>query len=397
MPYICLANAQIPDGIVQILDLYPNESLRTSQDPPGQTRYVNRVQNDTLLMGSGFLQREAKGLAAYLADRLEPGGLEYASAVIDMVTVADNNELIIGGVTFTANNGAADYPNQIFSILGGDDAAAADLADCINANAAYLLAQVGVELYAVTGASIGSSLGASVGASGVEITAQTPGQAGALSLEVSLGAGIVLYADHLERDTETFTSAQLNAVATGIISRMDNGLGLQVADINTVVQVVPGMSTTSIASLGTGIVLTDILSILAGRGYVLPINTNKHADASYIWNTTADGSFTDNGIRNDTQMLAGELRPLTIGGDSDPREHKAIRYTVDGGNFNLVAGAGSLSVLAGINPITAPPVLWPDSDGSPHLPWAFQPVQTFTETQPDRLVTVYYDNGEVLS
>ena len=46
MPYICLARTDIPDGTLQVLDLVPNTSLRSNLDPPGQTRYVNRVQND---------------------------------------------------------------------------------------------------------------------------------------------------------------------------------------------------------------------------------------------------------------------------------------------------------------------------------------------------------------
>lgn len=75
MPYLCLIRSDIPDTIVQVLDLKPNSSQRSYiYDPPGQTKYVNRVENDTVVtVGAGPIttQAEYKGLAAYLIDRIE--------------------------------------------------------------------------------------------------------------------------------------------------------------------------------------------------------------------------------------------------------------------------------------------------------------------------------------
>lgn len=97
MPYICLANANVPNGVLQITDLWPNESQRNGAlDPPGQTRYVNRPVADLVgLSGAGPIlvtglrasadQFELTGLAAYLADRVEPGGSQFATGAVTAV------------------------------------------------------------------------------------------------------------------------------------------------------------------------------------------------------------------------------------------------------------------------------------------------------------------------
>lgn len=75
MPYICMIREDIPDGILQVLDLYPNTSLRNQiYDPAGQTKYVNRLQNDTVAVSSSATSAEYKGLAAYLIDAVCDGG-----------------------------------------------------------------------------------------------------------------------------------------------------------------------------------------------------------------------------------------------------------------------------------------------------------------------------------
>lgn len=80
MPYICMVRDDIPNGILQVLDLFPNTSLRNSTiDPVGQTKYVNYHQNDTVATvasgGNDITAAEYKGVAAYLLDHIESGGL----------------------------------------------------------------------------------------------------------------------------------------------------------------------------------------------------------------------------------------------------------------------------------------------------------------------------------
>lgn len=75
MPYICMRRTDIPDGILQVLDLQPNESQRNLViDPPGQTKYINRVQNDTVVVASNATAGAYKGVAAWLIDTIEDSG-----------------------------------------------------------------------------------------------------------------------------------------------------------------------------------------------------------------------------------------------------------------------------------------------------------------------------------
>lgn len=75
MPYICQIRSDIPDGILQVLDLLPNTSQRNLiYDPPGQTKYVNRLQNDTVAVASFATTAAYSGLAAYIIDAVADGG-----------------------------------------------------------------------------------------------------------------------------------------------------------------------------------------------------------------------------------------------------------------------------------------------------------------------------------
>lgn len=78
MPFICQRRTDIPDGVLQVLDLRPNTSQRNLiYEPPGQTKYVNRAVTDTVVTsGAGPIVTVAayEGLAAYLIDRVENTG-----------------------------------------------------------------------------------------------------------------------------------------------------------------------------------------------------------------------------------------------------------------------------------------------------------------------------------
>lgn len=85
MPYICMTRTDIPNGVLQILDLYPNTSHRNGMsDPKGQTKYVNRLQNDTVALTGTATSDEYRGLAAYyldaVADGTDGGALTAAEA-----------------------------------------------------------------------------------------------------------------------------------------------------------------------------------------------------------------------------------------------------------------------------------------------------------------------------
>ena len=76
MPYIIMKRDDIAEGL-QVLDLKPNTSQRNLvYDTPGQTKYLNRFQNETVqtIVGGGgaiLMRQDTKGLAAYLIDHVE--------------------------------------------------------------------------------------------------------------------------------------------------------------------------------------------------------------------------------------------------------------------------------------------------------------------------------------
>lgn len=111
MPFICLANANVPNGVLQITDLWPNESQRNGAiDPPGQNRYLNRPATDLVAVVNGVVQglradagkSVLEGLGAYLADRVAPGGTEQATGTVQMVGPLAGDTL-----TFTGPDGVS--------------------------------------------------------------------------------------------------------------------------------------------------------------------------------------------------------------------------------------------------------------------------------------------------
>ena len=122
MPFIAMRRTDIPNGVLQVLDLWPNTSLRNLiYDPKGQTKYINRLVNDTLgPLVSNRTTATYEGLAAYLIDHVEDNFTNVsitvavanasANAIIALVNAgsavtlaAVNNALVANGV---ANAGA---------------------------------------------------------------------------------------------------------------------------------------------------------------------------------------------------------------------------------------------------------------------------------------------------
>ena len=122
MPYICMIREDIPDGILQVLDLYPNTSLRNQiYDPAGQTKYVNRLQNDTVAVSSSATSAEYKGLAAYLIDAVCDGGDDGAltAAQANAMATAIIAVLDAGTACTLANINTALQTVQAATELGG--------------------------------------------------------------------------------------------------------------------------------------------------------------------------------------------------------------------------------------------------------------------------------------
>ena len=99
--YICMKRTDIPNGVLQVLDLQPNVSQRNgSIDPPGQTKYVNRFQNDKLALSGNNTAAQYEGFGAYLIDHVVKN-----SANIPITAAVAN--LIAGDLVAVVNAGTA--------------------------------------------------------------------------------------------------------------------------------------------------------------------------------------------------------------------------------------------------------------------------------------------------
>lgn len=93
MPYIIMRRTDIPNGVLQVDDLKPNDSQRNyTLDPPGQSGYVRNIPTSdeviTTAPGAILTVRDACGLAAYLIDNVEDSGGAAITAVVANDTAA---------------------------------------------------------------------------------------------------------------------------------------------------------------------------------------------------------------------------------------------------------------------------------------------------------------------
>lgn len=510
MPYICLATDNIPDGVLQVLDLWPNTSQRSRTiDPPGQTRYVNRVQNDPTAVNSvtGKATKAAHGLMAYLVSRVEPFGLDNATGTVtlanvdhgDTVTIAGvvftatrnfatgtvtianvqaGDTVTLGGVVFTAVAGGADPAAQEFNdsaSAGGNFPAAASLETAINDAASQALISAGnagitataddaggsdvVTLTASVRGSGGnlalaSSNGVRLAVSGATLTYTAPAAASqqfdtfaeaggdnatAASLEAAvnhaasqalitaaIGGGVTITAAdaanvvtltlssvgsadlaaatlasstgvrlavsgaYLALSGSIPTAAEYADAAADIIARVDAGSTMTLTAVNAVLTASFGGISTELTNAGgsqSAGVLTELLDILAGRGFYVEKGETIYSDLNaYVWaGGSAVGSFTSDSTVYDSRMVMGELAPNAIGGDTESRERKPVRSTHDSTYFQASLQAGHLYQLQ--NGVT----LFPDSDVVPFHRSLFQKENQAEVT--GRIVTVYNDDG----
>ncbi len=138
MPFIVMKRSDIPAGTLQVLDLDPNESQRNLiYDPPGQTKYVDAVQNDTVVLtGAGpiITVGALSGLAAWFVTNIDDGGGAALTAGEANTDAADVLGLLefgsltaaAGVLTLAAINGAlttgtisAGQVGEVLDILAG--------------------------------------------------------------------------------------------------------------------------------------------------------------------------------------------------------------------------------------------------------------------------------------
>jgi hypothetical protein len=187
--------------------------------------------------------------------------------------------------------------------------------------------------------------------------------------------------------------AEQEAVASALVARLDAGLSMTLAAVNTVIQATfPGSDLTGVACASTG-VLTDVLSILSGRGYHLGAGWVKGPGG--VWDEVPRGSFTHPVVVWGTTMIDGEIRPFNVNGDIQQREVRPVRATVLSDYFYLSLNQGAMGVLS-LKPGLPHPTLWPDSSQTPFYPWTYQPGPQIQAVPNARVITVYADDGSVM-
>lgn len=377
MPYICLTQ-NIPDGTVQITDLLPNVSTRNATtDGPGQNRYVNRVQNEDVRFGSKTANA-AKGLKAYLLDRVVPGGNAAPSLTVTLNAPQAGAELNLYGVVF-AYNAAPTITSQEWSD-------ATSLAAAINHATAQALFEAAFDTgHWLTAAVVGPDVVVSANTTATVIPNAYP----ALDVSASPTGEVDVSSDRvLLTGGGKWSHANVTTAASNLIARCDAGQSLMVSDVNTVLAAV--VANTALGTqAGGNSSLSEILSILSGREFYLPAGSEVYNSSDV--KVSNHGSFTRANVQNGTIMVNGEYRPSTIGGDVVQVERKPVRPTVQSSSFQLSLVGGVLKHF------TEGVTLFPDSDVVPPTPWTYQSNSALVNLTNRRLVTVYDDDGSLLA
>ena len=103
MPYIIMRRTDIPNGVLQVDDLKPNDSQRNyTLDPPGQSGYVRQIpaSDDVITTAPGAILtvRDACGLAAYLIDNVEDSSGAALTATVANDAADAIIALAVGGM-----------------------------------------------------------------------------------------------------------------------------------------------------------------------------------------------------------------------------------------------------------------------------------------------------------
>lgn len=261
MPYIIMKRSDIPAGTLQVLDMEPNVSQRNlTLDPPGQTKYVNPVLNDTVVTtGAGpvLAYTAARGLAAWFLTNVNDGTGAAAQGTITVTAanVDPGDSITIDGLyTFTAVAGPRTPGSDDFSLDSGTDAGiAADLAAAINDPANQSGALVGV-------------LTAGAALAVVTLDADQDGTAGNLPLTTNDGTAFAVVGMAGGADAGALTAADANDNAQDVLGLLEFGSFTAGANELTLANINGALTAGSI----TAAQLSDVLDILAGRIYQLP-------------------------------------------------------------------------------------------------------------------------------
>jgi len=345
MPYIIMKRNDIPDGILQVLDMEPNTSQRNyTLDPPGQTKYVNAAKNDTVVtttLGGGeeVMHRAANGLAAWIITNLNDGTGAAATGTFTITfatPIIAGDTVTVGPQLFTAVAGARTPGSNDFSIASGTDPGiATDLAAAINDP--------------LNGGGTLSTLVTAVPAAAVvTITANMDGAAGNLVLATSNAGGFAPVGMAGGVDAGPLTAADANAGADAVLVLYAFGdltAAAGVLDLAAINGALVGGAAITAAQL------PSVLNLLAGAKYQTPRGVQID-DGAGVWDVQppvgAEGGpgfvagsnralFLNDGLP--LSFVMGDLEEFTdsafvyAGVPGDPNGEAVVVYNDDGTFF----------------------------------------------------------------
>jgi len=270
MPYIIMKRDDIPAATLQVLDLEPNTSQRNLVvDAPGQTKYVNPVQNDAVVSyvngaGDTLVLRDYYGLAAWFLTNVTDGAGAVATGDFTVTTnpVAGDavtvNATSVGGPSVTLTYSAT--PSSIYQVQIGAsiDASANNLVGVINNPAVGLAPYVAASFGAGGVATLDAVQEGSAG-NGILLTDNTG------NITTTVMAGGV--------DSAALTAAQANTDAADVLGLLAYGDLTSAAGVLTLAAINGALTTGAI----TAAQLDEVLDVLAGRVYFVPKNTQLEA------------------------------------------------------------------------------------------------------------------------
>lgn len=296
MPYIIMKRDDIPAATLQVLDLDPNTSLRNyTLDVPGQTKYIDPVQNDQVVLydpGSGdvYTHRDYYGLAAWFLTNVTDGAGAAATGNFTIVTnpvegdtVTINNTTILGPsvtLTFSAT------PSSIYEVQIGAsiDGSANNLVGVINNPDVGLTPYVSASFGGGGVATIDAVQEGTAG-NGIGLTTNTANIA-----PTAMAGGV---------DSAPLTAAQANTDAADVLGLLAFGDLTSAAGVLTLAAINGALTTGSI----TAAQLDDVLDILAGRVYFVPKNTQVGTGGVFF-------VFPAVGTANGPRFITNSLRIL---------------------------------------------------------------------------------------
>lgn len=267
MPYLIHTRTDIPDGLLQTLELSPNTSIREdAYQPVGQTGYRNGYDNNAVTIATGAISSEVTGLTAWLAANISSGAGTAGTATLTVDTQAN----LADGQTFTIDDGEN---SVVFEI---------------KKTAAHEVTTGNVEVD-ITGATT---------AADVSAICETAINASALNVTGVDGGGTVALTND-NQNQATASQNATNAETLGGLGAITNFVGATDSDALTAAEASTDADdiialigagaldhTTINAALTTGALnkedVAEVLAILAGGTYTVPAGTSIEAAAAFV-------------------------------------------------------------------------------------------------------------------